>query len=54
MNADTNIEFTTKQLKDIRSLDDFDLIMFLSEMNGYGYFTALKLLDTQIKLKKKV
>lgn len=44
MSIDENIELTEHQLKQIRSLADFDLTMFLSEINDHGWDAAEELL----------
>ena len=51
-----NIKLSKEELKFIKSLDDFDLIMFLSELNDYGIKAALKtlsLIERVYKLKKE-
>lgn len=44
MRDGTNIEITTKEIAQIRELDDFDLTMFLSELEDHGWLYARKLL----------
>jgi len=49
----TNLTYTTHQLIEIRNLPDFDLIMFLSEINDHGHESALQILELQTKLTNK-
>lgn len=39
-----NIEITKDEIAQIRTLPDFDLIMFLSELEYHGWFHAKRLL----------
>lgn len=41
---DVNIELTKEQCDFIRSLNDFDLMMFLSEINEHGWKDGKELL----------
>lgn len=42
---DRNVTATAEQLAKIRRLSDFDLIMLISEINGYGWAEASKTLE---------
>lgn len=41
---DVNVDATPNDLSRIRSLGDFDLKMFLSEVNDHGFDAAMRLL----------
>jgi hypothetical protein len=47
-----NIKATKEELAEVRSLEDFDLTMFLSELRDHGWESALRLL-TMIRAANK-
>lgn len=46
-----NIDITEAELEEIKKLNNFDLIMFLSELNDFGVQKARDLLEIQLKAK---
>jgi len=52
----SNIKITKEQLLFIRSLRDFDLIMFLSEIHDHGWPVAektLSMIKASIEVKRR-
>jgi len=41
---DYNVEITPEELAIIRRMEDFDIIMLISEVNDHGWETAQKLI----------
>jgi hypothetical protein len=54
METDTNIKITKAELRFIRTLQDFDLTMFLSEVHDHGWPVARKLLPMIKECTEKV
>lgn len=49
-----NIEITNDEIAWVRSLDDFDLAMLLSEVNDHGWEHGRILLDVMVQARQKL
>jgi hypothetical protein len=49
-----NQHISAEQIAKIRSLDDFDLVMLISEIHGYGWKVAARTLSMMPANDKKV